>query len=213
RVAQREVDVAALHLGAIADADDVELAPEALADARHRVRDQRAREAMELVQLAVLAGVRVQLAIDQLEPDARGERLRERALRALHFDQAVLERDVHALRHRNRLLTNTRHESDPSVEPAAPYHTLRRISPPTPGCTASRPVVTPREVVRMAVPSPRSTTGALARPKHTRRPGRLTRSRPEITRSPRGPYFRAMRSSFCGESGAAGSSITLTPLM
>src|SRR5690606_30860591 len=163
-------------------------------DTRQRVGNQLARQSLEVVLLAFLAGTRVQRAVDQLEPDAGREPLRQRALRALHLDQAVLDRDVHALRHRDRLLTNTRHESDPSVEPAAPYHTLQRISPPTPVFTASRPVITPREVVRMAVPSPPSTTGTLARPKYTRRPGRLTRSRPEITRSPRGPYFRAMRS-------------------
>src|SRR5690606_41853759 len=123
------------------------------------------------------------------------------------------ERDGHGRRHRHRLLARTRRGADPSVEPAAPYHTLQRISPPTPVFTASRPVSTPREVVRMAVPSPPSTTGTLARPKYTRRPGRLTRSSPEITRSPRGPYFRAMRSSFWGAAGAAGSSTTLTAPM
>src|SRR5882724_2979124 len=46
RVPEREDDLLALHLGAIADADDVELALEAVGDAEHRVGDQRAREAV-----------------------------------------------------------------------------------------------------------------------------------------------------------------------
>ena len=39
------------------------------------------------------------------------------------------------------------------------YHTLQNTSPPTPALTASRPVMTPRDVVRMLVPSPASTSG------------------------------------------------------
>jgi hypothetical protein len=52
---------------------------------------------------------------------------------------------------------------------------LHRTSPPTPALTAARPVMTPRDVVRMLVPSPASTSGTSARPKYTRRPGRLMR--------------------------------------
>ena len=37
------------------------------------------------------------------------------------------------------------------------YHTLQSTSPPTPAFRAARPVMTPREVVRMFVPSPPST--------------------------------------------------------
>src|SRR5690606_41601792 len=85
-------------------------------DTRQRVGNQLARQSLEVVLLAFLAGTRVQRAVDQLEPDAGREPLRKRALRALHLDQAVLDRDAHALRHRDRLLTNTRHESDTSVE-------------------------------------------------------------------------------------------------
>ena len=34
------------------------------------------------------------------------------------------------------------------------YHMLQSTSPPTPAFTAARPVITPRDVVRMLVPSP-----------------------------------------------------------
>ena len=41
----------------------------------------------------------------------------------------------------------------------SPYQTLQRISPPTPACLAARPVITPRDVVKMVTPSPPSTDG------------------------------------------------------
>src|SRR5207253_7759964 len=74
------------------------------------------------------------------------------------------------------------------------YQMLQSTSPPTPALTAARPVITPRDVVRMLVPSPASTSGTSCLPKYTRRPGRLTRWIPVITRSPRGPYLRNSRS-------------------
>src|SRR3979411_3282326 len=46
-----------------------------------------------------------------------------------------------------------------------PYQILQSTSPPTPALTASRPVITPREVVRMLVPRPASTSGTSDRPK------------------------------------------------
>ena len=45
------------------------------------------------------------------------------------------------------------------------HHTLQRTSPPTPAFTAARPVMTPRDVVRMLVPSPASTSGTSSLPK------------------------------------------------
>ena len=47
RVAEGELDVLALHLRAVADADDLELALEAVLDAGHHVGDQRAGQAVE----------------------------------------------------------------------------------------------------------------------------------------------------------------------
>src|SRR5687767_12883772 len=51
RVAEREGHLLALQLGAVADADDVELLLEALGDAVHGVGDQAARQPVELPQL------------------------------------------------------------------------------------------------------------------------------------------------------------------
>ena len=42
----------------------------------------------------------------------------------------------------------------PTRDIVAPYQTLQRISPPTPVFAAWRPVMTPREVDRMLMPSP-----------------------------------------------------------
>src|SRR6185436_6004306 len=45
------------------------------------------------------------------------------------------------------------------------YQILQSTSPPTPAFTASRPVITPRDVVRMLVPSPARTSGTSSLPK------------------------------------------------
>ena len=47
RIAQRERRDLALHVGAIADADDIELAREAGRNALHGVRGQRARQPVQ----------------------------------------------------------------------------------------------------------------------------------------------------------------------
>ena len=54
--------------------------------------------------------------------------------------------------------------------------------------------MTPRDVVMMLVPSPRQDIRDIVAPELTRRPGRLTRWMPAMTRSPRGPYFKKTRS-------------------
>ena len=82
RVAQREHDLLALLLGAIADADDVELLLEAIGDAGDGVGHQRARQAVELAQRLVVADqARRELAVGQGEGDARRQRLTQLALR------------------------------------------------------------------------------------------------------------------------------------
>ena len=45
------------------------------------------------------------------------------------------------------------------------YHTLQSTSPPTPAFFAARPVITPRDVVRMLVPRPPSTIGTSSTPR------------------------------------------------
>ena len=76
------------------------------------------------------------------------------------------------------------------------YQTLHRISPPTPSWRARCPVMTPLGVERMAIPIPESTQGISCFWVYTRRPGRLTRSKPVMTgwrwrRSP--TYFSVTR--------------------
>src|SRR5581483_9008784 len=70
------------------------------------------------------------------------------------------------------------------------YHTSHKISPPTPCLRASRPVITPRGVVRMLIPKPPKTRGISLRPTYTRQPGLDTRSTREMALSLLGPYLR-----------------------
>ena len=164
---------------------------------------------------------RLHLAVRHLEGDAGRQRLPQLALRSLDVDGALGDgtvtpfgigmgffpiRDMSNpsrrwLRLSLSLAGLVGSEPDraqtcrlqPQPTASVPYHTLQSTSPPTPALAASRPLMTPREVVRMLVPSPPSTRGTSSRPKYTRRPGRLMRSMPEMTRSPCGPYFRKMR--------------------
>ena len=116
---------------------------------------------MELGELLVVAHAAArQLAVDQLEVDAGRERLPQLALRPLHLDGASSTLTVtpfgtgigfFPIRDRDIVFTR--------------YQTLQSTSPPTPALTAARPVMTPREVVRMLVPSPASTAGTSSRPK------------------------------------------------
>src|SRR5450759_2233111 len=112
RVAQGEHHLATLQLGAVADADDIELALEALGHACHGVGHEAPAEAVELAEFLVLAdGLGEQLAVMDLEGDAGRERLPQFALRALDLDGIAGHVDRDALRDRNRFLSNTRHDS------------------------------------------------------------------------------------------------------
>src|SRR5262245_48471088 len=55
----------------------------------------------------------------------------------------------------------------------------------------------PREVERIAVPRPARMLGTLSLDTYTRRPGRDTRTSPEMIFSPPAPYFRYTRSVPC----------------
>src|SRR5258708_4771368 len=74
--------------------------------------------------------------------------------------------------------------------PRRAYQTWQRTSPPTPSLRADFPVMTPRGVVSILIPSPPSTRGTLLVPTYTRQPGRDTRSIREITGTLPGEYFR-----------------------
>ena len=162
RVAEREDDLLALDLRAVADADDVELALEAVGHAGHGVGDQAPGQTVKLRRApgSSLARVATQMPVGELEVDAARERLP-----SLPFGPC----------------TSTAPSSTLTVTPLGivigffpirdmslvhrPYQMLHSTSPPTPALTASRPVITPREVVRMLVPSPASTSGTSSRPK------------------------------------------------
>src|SRR5262245_28138296 len=111
RVAQGEHNLFALDLRAVADADDVELPLEAVGHAGDGVRHETSRQAVQLLQLRVLArGLRNEMAVGQLEVDAHGMRLTQFTLRALHLNRAVNHLDGDALGNRDRLLSNSRHK-------------------------------------------------------------------------------------------------------
>ena len=110
RVAQREDDLLALHLGAVADADDVELPLEAsVTPATALATRLRARPWNLPSAGSSVARFATRCAVGQLEVDAGRERLPQLALRALHFDGAVEHLDGDALGNRDRFLSDTRH--------------------------------------------------------------------------------------------------------
>ena len=164
----------ALHLGAVADADDVELALEAVGHAGHGVGDQAARQAVELAELRVVGRALRHAAW----PSASSKLMPAgSACRSLPFGPCTstapsAHLDGDALGNRDRFLSNSRHclisrLSLPLTFTSllSRYQMLQSTSPPTPALTASRPVITPRDVVRMLVPRPASTSGTSSRPK------------------------------------------------
>ena len=66
RIAQGERRDLALHVGAVADADDVQFAREPARDALHGIRGQRARQPVER-RLLVGGALHFQLAVGLLE--------------------------------------------------------------------------------------------------------------------------------------------------
>ena len=108
------------------------------------------------MQRAVLAAVggpgHEDLAVVLLDVDVAGHALGQLALGALHAHELRLERDLHAVRHGDRL---------PS-DPAHGYQTLATSSPPTRAARASWPVITPCEVEMIAVPMPPKILGIVS---------------------------------------------------
>src|SRR5215203_1302599 len=95
------------ELRAVADADDVELAFESFGNPQHAVRGEAAREPVKLAQLRILAHRRsLELAVSDLERDARRNPLCQLALRALNIKRIRVHLDGDALRQRNRFLSN-----------------------------------------------------------------------------------------------------------
>ena len=107
--AQREHDCAfALHLHAIADADDLEFLLPAVGYAFYGVEYQRARESMYGRLRIILAGSE-QMSVLLLELDSARDRCIQLAFGSLHRDQVALDVDLHSTRHRDRFFSNSRH--------------------------------------------------------------------------------------------------------
>ena len=116
--AERELQVRALHLRAVADALDFEHFGETGRNAGHHVVQERAGEPVEgpLLAFVVRAGD-VDDAFVAVERDARRELAGELTLRALHGDGVALaDRDGHVRGDGNGLAANARHR-------LFPYHT------------------------------------------------------------------------------------------
>src|SRR5262245_34149304 len=110
RVAERKLHLLPFELGAISDADDVELLLEAFGHAGHRVGHETAGEAVELLQLVVCPHHRCDEAAILLgELDAGRYPLPQLALRPLHLDRIVAHLRGDALGKLDRLLSNSRH--------------------------------------------------------------------------------------------------------
>ncbi len=104
RVAEAERELAAcraLGLGAVADADDLELLREAVGDADDHVVDERAGEAVQGAVLALVVGaLDDERAVVLADGDRAGDVAAQRALRALHRDVPSVDGDVDARRAR-----------------------------------------------------------------------------------------------------------------
>ena len=142
---------------------------------RDGVGHQAARQAVELAELADRrAASSPELVAVDLEADAGRQRLPQLALRALDLDGAGWTSILTPFGIGDGFLANSRHVVPVQLQLQSSswtswsrelYHTLQSTSPPTPALTASRPVMTPRDVVRMLVPRPASTSGTSSRPK------------------------------------------------
>ena len=166
RVAEGEVHFLALQLGAVADADDVELLLEA-------------RRSRPVTALATRLRARPWNFRSARRPRARAW---PRALRRPWRRGCRAEPPAAACpwapaprRHRSSIFTVTPFGSGIGFLPIRDmvqtftkrrfYQTVQSTSPPTPAFLAARPVMTPRDVVRMLVPRPPSTVGTSSTPK------------------------------------------------
>src|SRR5690606_282604 len=177
REAQGQVQVLALHRGTVADADQLELALEALGDAVHHVAHDRADGAGDRHVLRLDRGEH-DVAVLDLEVHALGAGHGQGALGTLDADLGVLDVDVDALGQGNRLLGNTGHAG------FSAQATKHRTSPPTPCWRACASVMMPLEVEMMAMPRPLSTLGRSSLPRYWRRPEREKRCMCSMTGLP-----------------------------
>src|SRR5206468_13032128 len=106
RLAKRESDYFALQLRAVTDADNIELLLEARSDAVHCVGNQGASQAVQRPVL-LRSALRRQDPILLLEGNPMRHGDRKFPLGALHFDLAILQRDLYARGHGNWFVSDT----------------------------------------------------------------------------------------------------------
>src|SRR5690606_4288634 len=175
REAERQVQLLALRLRAIADADELELPLEAVRDPRDHVLDQRSGRPGHRVRDPVLrADTDLDRAVGLRHLDLGPQGHRQGAFRALHGHRAVRHLDGDSLREGDRTFRYSRHRTlsfvsgrgDFSHVPrvCAHHETLHSTSPPCPSARAWRSVMTPRDVDTIAIPSPPCTFGSSAAP-------------------------------------------------
>src|SRR5512143_3324767 len=123
-VAELELEVRALHRGAIADAGDLELLGEAFRHAGHQIGDHGPRHAPHGTRLlGVLAHGDLDAALVELGHDGVDKDVLELALGALNRHLLTVHRGGHATWNCHRFLANPRHCSN-----------LRYQSPPRTRC-------------------------------------------------------------------------------
>jgi len=114
RVSDRQLQVAALHLAAEADALDLEVLLEAAGDAGHGVGNQAAGQAVLGSVVAVIAGsLHGDDAVVDRHADPRADDDLELPLRALDLDQALRHLELDALRKRDGSSAYARHLTTP----------------------------------------------------------------------------------------------------
>src|SRR5690606_22714472 len=130
RETQRQVQITALHAGAVTNADQLQLALEALADAGDHVVEQRAQGPGH-GPATLIGGSQVDVPVLDLHLDARRTALGQGTLRTLDLDLLLVDRPLDALRQRDRLLGNSWHvcvSLGHDGENLAPQALLARLS-------------------------------------------------------------------------------------
>src|SRR5688572_1920574 len=118
RVAEskNELQVLALGLHPVADANDLELLLVTLRDAGDHVRHQGARKPVQCLALrfVVRPDDLQRSVVAPLDADGLGQRVRQGALGSLHRDGRALDVDLDTAGHRDRKLANSRHDASSS---------------------------------------------------------------------------------------------------
>jgi hypothetical protein len=107
REAERQLDGLALHLGAVADADDLQLALEAVLHSGDHVRDERAGQPVQGADVTIVAlPSDVHDAVVDLRVEPAGDGLHELALRPLGPDGGAVHLHLHTLGNRDGFLAD-----------------------------------------------------------------------------------------------------------